>query len=70
MNTNKVAPLSSDTLRWTSLPIALLEARYPFVRQLAAGPLKMRRAFARAAVYRLQPNRIVPIGNKKSFGHK
>ena len=47
-----------------------LEARYPFLRQLATGPLKMRQAFARAAVYRLQPHRIVLIDNTKGFGHK
>lgn len=50
--------------------IARLEARYPFLRQLAAGPLKLREAFARTAVYRLQPARIVLIDNTKGFGHK
>ncbi len=50
--------------------IALLEARYAFLRQLAAGPLKLREAFARTAVYRLQPARIVLIDNTKGFGHK
>jgi uncharacterized protein YhbP (UPF0306 family) len=50
--------------------VALLEARYPFLRQLAAAPLKLRQAFARTAVYRLQPARIVLIDNTKGFGHK
>jgi hypothetical protein len=50
--------------------IVLLEARYPFLRQLAAGPLKLREAFARTAVYRLQPARTVLIDNTKGFGHK
>ena len=50
--------------------LAQLEARYPFLRQLAAGPLKLRDAYARTAVYRLQPARIVLIDNTKGFGHK
>jgi uncharacterized protein YhbP (UPF0306 family) len=50
--------------------LAQLEARYPFLGQLAAGPLKMRQAYARTAVYRLQPVRIVLIDNSKGFGHK
>jgi uncharacterized protein YhbP (UPF0306 family) len=50
--------------------LAQLEARYPFLRQLAAGPLKLRQAYARTAVYRLQPARIVLIDNSKGFGHK
>ena len=50
--------------------LALLEARYPFLRQLAAGPPKLQEAYARTAVYRLQPARIVLIDNSKGFGHK
>ena len=50
--------------------LAQLEARYPFLRQLAAGPPKLRDAYARTAVYRLQPARIVLIDNTKGFGHK
>jgi uncharacterized protein YhbP (UPF0306 family) len=50
--------------------LAQLEARYPFLAQLAAGPLKLRQAYARTAVYRLQPARIVLIDNSKGFGHK
>ena len=50
--------------------LAQLEARYPFLGQLAAGPLKLREAYARTAVYRLQPARLVLIDNTKGFGHK
>jgi uncharacterized protein YhbP (UPF0306 family) len=50
--------------------LAKLESRYPFLGQLAAGPLKLRQAYARTAVYRLQPARIVLIDNTKGFGHK
>jgi uncharacterized protein len=50
--------------------LAMLEARYPFLGQLATGPLKLRQAYARTAVYRLQPARIVLIDNTKGFGHK
>ena len=50
--------------------LAQLEARYPFLGQLAAGPLELRQAYARTAVYRLQPARIVLIDNSKGFGHK
>jgi uncharacterized protein YhbP (UPF0306 family) len=50
--------------------LAKLEARYSFLGQLAAGPLQLRQAYARTAVYRLQPARIVLIDNTKGFGHK
>jgi len=50
--------------------LAQLEARYPFLGRLAAGPLKLRQAYARTAVYRLEPVRIVLIDNTKGFGHK
>ncbi len=50
--------------------LAQLEARYPFLRQLAAGPPELRQAYARIAVYRLQPASIVLIDNSKGFGHK
>jgi uncharacterized protein YhbP (UPF0306 family) len=50
--------------------LAQMEARYPFLAQLAAGPPKLRKAYARTAVYRLQPARIVLIDNTKGFGHK
>lgn len=50
--------------------LAQFEARYPFLGQLAAAPLELRQAYARTAVYRLQPVRIVLIDNSKGFGHK
>lgn len=50
--------------------LGLLEARYPFLRELAHLPEDLRAAYARAAVYRLQPARIVLIDNTKGFGHK
>jgi uncharacterized protein len=50
--------------------LGLLEARYPFLRQMAAGPEKLRQAYARISVYRLEPRRIVMIDNSKGFGHK
>lgn len=50
--------------------LALMEARYPFLKQLAEGPAKLREAYARTAVYRLEPSRMVLIDNTKGFGHK
>jgi len=50
--------------------LALLEARYPFLRQLTAGPAKLRQAYAGISVYRLEPARLVMIDNTKGFGHK
>ena len=50
--------------------LALLEGRYPFLSQLALGPLELRQAYARTAVYRLEPLRMVLIDNTKGFGHK
>jgi uncharacterized protein len=50
--------------------LGLLEARYSFLRQLAALPSKLREAYGRTAVYRLQPTSIVLIDNTKGFGHK
>ena len=50
--------------------LAQLEARYPFLGHLAAGPLQLRQAYARTGVYRLAPARIVLIDNSKGFGHK
>ena len=50
--------------------LAKLEARYAFLGQLAREPSKLREAYARTAVYRLQPARIVLIDNTKGFGHK
>ena len=50
--------------------LALLEARYPFLGELAKGPTKLCEAYARTTVYRLRPARIVLIDNSKGFGHK
>ncbi len=50
--------------------LALLEARYSFLRQLAVGTLELREAHAQSAVYRLKPLRMVFIDNTKGFGHK
>jgi uncharacterized protein len=50
--------------------LAALEARYPFLAQLAVGPSKLRQAYSGTAVYRLQPTRVVLIDNTKGFGHK
>jgi uncharacterized protein YhbP (UPF0306 family) len=50
--------------------LARLEARYPFLRQLAQGPEKLRHAYARSSIYRLEPVRMVLIDNTKGFGHK
>lgn len=47
-----------------------LEARYAFLRQLADGPTKLREAYARTAVYKLQPAAIILIDNSQGFGHK
>ena len=47
-----------------------LEARYPFLKELGKGPPKLREAYARTAVYRLAPSRIILIDNSKGFGHK
>jgi len=50
--------------------LALLEARYPFLKQLADAPMELRKAYASIAAYRLEPARIVLIDNTKGFGHK
>jgi len=50
--------------------LALLAVRYSFLRQMAAGTLKLREAYALSAVYRLEPLRMVFIDNTKGFGHK
>jgi uncharacterized protein len=52
------------------LLMAKLAARYAFLGQLASAPAKLREAYARTAVYRLEPARIVLIDNTKGFGHK
>lgn len=50
--------------------LALLETRYPFLKQLAGAPPELRAAYARAQVYRLDPARIALIDNARGFGHK
>jgi uncharacterized protein YhbP (UPF0306 family) len=46
----------------------LLVARYPFLRQFAAGNLA--RHLGEAAVYRFRPARLTLIDNSRSFGFK
>ena len=50
--------------------IAILENRYAFLGRTAEGPKKMHDAYTQAAIYRLDPKRIVFIDNTKGFGHK
>jgi uncharacterized protein YhbP (UPF0306 family) len=45
-----------------------LAARYPFLHRLSGGDL--RRACERAQLYRLEPERIVLIDNRRGFGSK
>jgi uncharacterized protein len=49
---------------------ALLKARYPFLKRLSAGPAAMKSAYESAEVYRLDPQRMVIIDNRRGFGHK
>jgi uncharacterized protein YhbP (UPF0306 family) len=58
------------TERERDVHLARLETRYPFLQRLAEGPAAMQTAYARIAVYRLQPSRIVLIDNTRGFGHK
>ena len=50
--------------------IARLAARYPFLRQFLTGPPGLVRQMSKAAVYRLDPERITLIDNSKGFGHR
>ena len=50
--------------------LALLEARYPFLKQLADAPLELRKAYLRISAYRMEPTRITLIDNTQGFGHK
>lgn len=50
--------------------LALLEARYPFLKQLADAPLELRKAYLRISAYRMEPTRITLIDNSQGFGHK
>lgn len=49
---------------------SLLEARYPFLAAREALPPAVREAYAQAAVYRLEPSRIVLIDNTQRFGYR
>ncbi len=57
-------------LRERQAAFAVLESRYPFLAQRAGLPDAVRDAYAQAAVYRLEPSRIVLIDNTQGFGHK
>jgi len=48
--------------------LRLLEARYAFLK--FSGLKKMHDAYAKSAIYCLDPNRIVLIDNTRGFGHK
>jgi len=47
----------------------LLEARYPALQRLSDQPI-LKRMFAAAELYRLVPDKMVIIDNKRGFGHK
>jgi uncharacterized protein YhbP (UPF0306 family) len=49
---------------------SLLEARFTFLQQIRSGAAALRQAYDRAALYRLQPSRIVFIDNERGFGFK
>ncbi len=49
---------------------ARLEERYPFLKRMADAPAALREAYARVAVYRFDPVRIVLIDNTRGFGHR
>jgi uncharacterized protein YhbP (UPF0306 family) len=48
---------------------ALLANRYPTLQRLSNRPM-IEQAYSSAEAYRLVPNRIVMIDNKRGFGHK
>ncbi len=50
--------------------LALLVQRYSFLARPKDAPAKMAAAFDSAAVYRLEPARVVLIDNSLGFGHK
>ncbi|TAK46622.1 MAG: pyridoxamine 5'-phosphate oxidase [Xanthobacteraceae bacterium] len=50
--------------------LTMLEARFPFLKKLSLVPDKLRQAYARTAVYRLDPSKITLIDNSRGFGHK
>ncbi len=47
-----------------------MRQRYPFLDQLASGPPALREAYAKAGLYRLEPEHITLIDNTQGFGHK
>jgi uncharacterized protein YhbP (UPF0306 family) len=47
-----------------------LEARYPFLRTAAEGPLQLREAYDSADFYALEPAQVVLIDNSRGFGFK
>lgn len=47
-----------------------LEARYPFLKQLADAPPALREAYARADIYCFEPGKVVLIDNTRGFGHR
>jgi len=49
---------------------ALLEGRYRFLARRETLPAAVRDAYAHAAIYRLEPSRIVLIDNTQGFGHR
>jgi hypothetical protein len=50
--------------------VARLAARYPFLKQFLTGPAELVRQMSKAAIYRLDPERIALIDNSKGFGHR
>lgn len=50
--------------------LSLLQARYPFLTKQDELPAKVREAYARAGVYRLEPRVLVLIDNSRGFGHR
>ncbi len=48
----------------------LLGTRYAFLKLFQSGPAHLTARFAKIAVYRFRPIRIVLIDNAKGFGHK
>jgi len=50
--------------------MARLAARYPFLKQFLTGRADLVRQMRKAAVYRLDPERIALIDNSKGFGHR
>jgi uncharacterized protein YhbP (UPF0306 family) len=47
-----------------------LEARYPFLRTAAEGPLQLREAYDSSDFYALEPAQVVLIDNSRGFGFK